>query len=41
MTIILKDHDRGDKLHTLKWSATTPWWQRSEVDDKDNVLDNC
>lgn len=34
---VLKDQSSGDKLHTLRWSATTPWWQRSEIDDKDNV----
>lgn len=34
---VLKDQDRGEKLHTLKWSATQEWWQRPEVDDNDNV----
>lgn len=34
---VLKDKSSGDKLHTLKWSATTAWSLRREIDDKDNV----
>lgn len=32
---VLKDHGRGDKLHTLLWS-TTAWGWRGEIDDHDN-----
>lgn len=34
---VLKDQTNGDKLHTLRWSSSTPWWQRPEIDDNDNV----
>lgn len=33
---VLKEHGRGEKLHTLYWS-TTAWEWRGEVDDHDNV----
>ena len=34
---VLKDQDRGDKLHTLKFDPNRSWSQRPEVKDKDNV----
>lgn len=34
---VLKDKDRGDKIHTLRWDETTAWEWRSECTDSDNT----
>jgi bacillolysin len=33
---VLKDHTRGNKLHTLAYTGSNTWWTLSEVDDSDN-----